>query len=83
MEGLNQPFDFSRSKVRGLPFDKLKAPSTTEWLRVDTEPFDFPQGHEQVEWQRLSPRPKRMGFGGVEVLRDSPFHTARRQRGDP
>jgi hypothetical protein len=24
-----------------MPFDKLKAPSTAEGLRVDTEPFDF------------------------------------------
>ena len=33
----NQPFDCSRSKDRSLPFDKLKAPSTAEGLRVDTE----------------------------------------------
>jgi hypothetical protein len=33
----NQPFDFPRSKALGLPFDKLKAPSTAEGLRVDTE----------------------------------------------
>ena len=35
-----------RHKCRGL-------------LRVDPEPFDFPQGHEQVEWRRFpSPRSK-------------------------
>jgi hypothetical protein len=27
----------SRSEARGIPFDKLKAPSSTEGLRVDTE----------------------------------------------
>jgi hypothetical protein len=33
----NQPFDYPRSKARGLPFDKLKAPGAAEGLRVDTE----------------------------------------------
>ena len=38
----SQPFDFPEAKAWRL-------------LRVDPEPFDFPQGHEQVEWRRYTP----------------------------
>jgi hypothetical protein len=31
-------------------------------LEVHPEPFDFPQGHEQVEWSRFLPHLERRGF---------------------
>jgi len=43
----------SRHKCRGLPFDKLKAPSIVEGLRVDPErafPSRLEGGLSAVEW---------------------------------
>jgi hypothetical protein len=49
-----------RHKCRGLPFDKLKAPSTVEGLRVDTE-------------RRFLPRFKNRGFVPPNVSTDFPI----------
>ncbi len=73
MGALNQPFDFPRHEAEGL-------------LRVDTEPFNFPQGHEPFDkpmalnlsrgksnggaFQRIL---KGTGFGAVEVSRNDPL----------
>jgi hypothetical protein len=35
-------------------------------LRVDPEPFDFPQGHEQVEWRRFPSPPSKAGLSAAE-----------------
>ncbi len=50
---LINPFD-SWSEGRGMPFDKLKAPSTAEGLRVDTERRFYPD--------------LKIGFGAVERI---------------
>ena len=51
---LNQPFDYPRCKVRGLPFDKLKALSSIEGLKVDTERRLFAPVLKAGVWRRRS-----------------------------
>ncbi len=70
-----------------MPFDKLKALSLADGLKVHPEPIDFPQGHEQVDWSRFYPVFKdgasRGRTGELELMPLSRAERDFRDRGTP